>query len=513
MNNLLLLLKNNILVSLGGLRGKNGKRSTLSAILFLLLGVCLIVGVYAYQTLSTFDLFIGYGHPELTIFNAISNAILIALCLSLLRMSLLSKTNDSDFLLSLPIKKQTIVISKILTNLIYDLLFILVIYFPCIVIYFVKFQFSATILFSSIAFVILVSIIADSITYILNFISNILFSKFKLGKLFSSLFYLVLFALIMVFIFSNTSYLDYLLNNNIESFYSSRPITNFLLNFITNPNLINMLIFTFTSFILLLCAWSLYTFSFGKSYTYTKSSKKELTFKQNYSPFFILYKKEISNYFSTPSYLINTIIGPVMILLLPFLQGFFGLENSMETSKDLIAGFLSVIITLLLATTLISASSISLEGKNLWILKTSPIKEKTIFLAKILTHLTVTLPALVISCLTFIIIDGYNFTQFMIVFSLPFLFNFLVAVVGLFFNLCLPLLEFDNEMKVVKQSMAVFTSMIFGFIVAMLPLALFYLTKLTPLTIYLISISSVVLLLIIFTILLFTKGVKLFKKL
>ena len=71
----------------------------------------------------------------------------------------------------------------------------------------------------------------------------------------------------------------------------------------------------------------------------------------------------------------------------------------------------------------------------------------------------------------------------------------------------------DNEMKVVKQSMAVFTSMIFGFIVAMLPLALFYLTKLTPLTIYLISISSVILLLIIFTILLFTKGVKLFKKL
>ena len=512
MNNFFTLVKYNIIMSFNNLKGKNGRRSNLTAILFLLLIIGIVVYAYSYQTISSFDLFIEYNHSEFPIFNSVSNALLIACCLSLLRMSLITKTNDSDFLLSLPINKCTIVASKMLTNLLYDLSFIFLIFMPCIIVYFVKIQFSILILFTSILFVILLSIIANCITIFLNFISNALFSKFKMGKILTSIFYLLVFCFVMIFIFTNTSYIDYLLNNDLQSYYNNRPITKFLFSFIISPTYLNSLTFIFVTVLLFIAAWFLFSFSFGKNYTYIKSSNNKLIFNYNSSPIILLYKKELLNYFNTPMYLINTIIGPIMILLIPFLGDLFGL-NSLKNSLDMMAGTLAVIISLLLALTTISASSISLEGKNIWILKSTPISEKTIFFSKISTHLTITTIPLIFSTIILTFLYSFNFFQFMLLFSLPFVFNIFFAVFGLFINLCLPMLNFDNEIKPVKQSMSVFVTLMSGMLICFIPFILLQFTNLAPLIIYLISFSISVLGLIISIILLLTKGVILFKKL
>lgn len=195
------------------------------------------------------------------------------------------------------------------------------------------------------------------------------------------------------------------------------------------------------------------------------------------SPLYTLYKKELRRYFSSSIYVLNTSIGMVMLLVLAIALLFVSadqlgqlveipeLSNYLNRLAPL---FVSVFVTLSCTT----SSSISLEGNNIWILKSAPVPTITILLSKIAVNLTITVPIVVVSSLLLMISLDTGWMESLLLLVIPVLYACLTAMTGVLVNLKLPKLEWTNEVSVVKQSASVLVAMLIGFISLLIPVGL-----------------------------------------
>ena len=113
--------------------------------------------------------------------------------------------------------------------------------------------------------------------------------------------------------------------------------------------------------------------------------------------------------------------------------------------------------------------SLSLEGKNVWIIKSLPIAPKIIYDSKILMNLSLSIPASLISAVLLIIglkLDVWS--SFLIVIT-PITYPFFSAVWGIFINNRFGYYDWVSELQVVKQSVGSFVGMFGGLIMAVIP--------------------------------------------
>ena len=105
MNNLSILLKNSFNNLIGSLRGKKKKRSINNPILF---GIIAFVGFLMLSFLQAYSQFVGMapmGLSKIALFNGLLITFVIIVLYIAMKVTATPKTNDSDLLLSLPIKK------------------------------------------------------------------------------------------------------------------------------------------------------------------------------------------------------------------------------------------------------------------------------------------------------------------------------------------------------------------------------------------------------------------------
>ena len=110
--------------------------------------------------------------------------------------------------------------------------------------------------------------------------------------------------------------------------------------------------------------------------------------------------------------------------------------------------------------TAISASSISLEGNTLWILKTLPISTKQLLHSKVLFHWLVCAPFMLLGSVLLGIGFGADAVQVLLLTVLCLVYSWVSAQLGLLVNLRWPKLDAVNPTVVVKQSAAVALSML-----------------------------------------------------
>lgn len=113
----------------------------------------------------------------------------------------------------------------------------------------------------------------------------------------------------------------------------------------------------------------------------------------------------------------------------------------------------------------ITAPSVSLEGKNLWIVQSLPIDGWQALKAKLKLHLLITGPAAAFCSVCFILAMHLNAADGALVVVVPMLFVLFCACLGLALNLKVPNLEWKNETVPVKQSLPVLLSMLGGWII------------------------------------------------
>jgi ABC-2 type transport system permease protein len=181
------------------------------------------------------------------------------------------------------------------------------------------------------------------------------------------------------------------------------------------------------------------------------------------TPLKALYVKEIKRYFSSPLYVLNTGIGIVLLTIGAIALAFVDLDKILgdprATTMFLKGGpvFLSFCVMMSCTT----MASISLEGRNLWIIKSLPVPTKTIFQSKILVNLTIIAPAIIDAILISIFLDmGAVTALFMILVTI--VCSLFISLFGLLVNLRLPNFTWTTEVLVIKQSAASLISIFTG---------------------------------------------------
>ena len=119
-----------------------------------------------------------------------------------------------------------------------------------------------------------------------------------------------------------------------------------------------------------------------------------------------------------------------------------------------------------------TSSSLSLEGKNMWILQTLPVPPITVFNSKIGVSLTTTVPAVLVSGILFIISGYLDIAGALFVFITPIAFAVFMSNFGLLLNYYNLNLEWKNEITVIKQSMPTMVTVFVGMLGIMILLPL-----------------------------------------
>lgn len=141
--------------------------------------------------------------------------------------------------------------------------------------------------------------------------------------------------------------------------------------------------------------------------------------------------------------------------------------------RELIAPVLMAAMCFCAATTCTTSPSISLEGDRLWVLRSSPLSPRDVFLGKLAVNMILLLPAVAISVIILAFSAGLSPLDLVLLFLLPSLLGLLIALFGLYANLLWPRLDYTSENAVVKQSASVMAAS-FGGMGAILTLGLCY---------------------------------------
>ncbi|MNI62971.1 hypothetical protein D3C73_1183130 [compost metagenome] len=129
-------------------------------------------------------------------------------------------------------------------------------------------------------------------------------------------------------------------------------------------------------------------------------------------------------------------------------------------------------MSLFVALSCTTSSSISLEGNNLWIITSSPVPKSVIVFSKVAVNLTITVPVTVVSGVLLMIALGTGRMDSLFLLVIPVIYACYTALLGVIVNLKLPKLEWTSEVQVVKQSAAVLVAMLLGFVSLVIPVAL-----------------------------------------
>ena len=114
----------------------------------------------------------------------------------------------------------------------------------------------------------------------------------------------------------------------------------------------------------------------------------------------------------------------------------------------------------------LTAPSVSLEGKGLWIAQSLPVQPKAVLHAKLRLHMLFTvIPELFCSACICIVFRP-DFVSGLLCVILPPVFTLFVAAFGLIINLKKPNLNWQTEAIAVKQSIGVLIAMFGGWVIA-----------------------------------------------
>ncbi|MDR1914660.1 MAG: hypothetical protein LBQ68_09300 [Clostridiales bacterium] len=379
---------------------------------------------------------------------------------------------DNELLLSMPIKPSSVLISRLLVILTFEYVFVLIAAVPAFVLWLAGGYATAAGALFFIIGILLLPLMAMSAALLLAWLLGAVTSRLP-HKNVITLAFSIGFLLAYFYVFANfQGYLGELVSKGLElaeAFRRAMPMFYAFGKGIAEGSVGGGLIFTlwsvlpFTAVITLLSANYMKMLIVNRGVV--KAVYKERTVKAG-NAISALVRKELAHYWSRPFVVLNSSIGSLFMLalsvivivkqsdILSYAGEFLPMLGGLPP-----AALAAVFLVLLCATNNLSASLISLEGKNLWIAKSIPAPPKAVLLSKVYTHLLISgFPCLVASVCTAMVF-AKSMEDWLIIMLLPQAVGTLIAVGGLAINLHFPKLEWTNEIQAVKQGWSAMITM------------------------------------------------------
>ena len=394
---------------------------------------------------------------------------------------------DNDLLLALPVPATTVLLSKVLALYLENLVFTLFLLLPATAACLFYGGFGALFLPFLPVGILLLPLLPSALCLLVGFVFSLIQSRVRHRALINNLLYLGFFAAIMVL----SMKMSFTMSSEDSSAAAAiGPALSWALpavwlsRALCTPSLAALGAFAAGCVL----PFALVILLFGRFYKQILTRLASVHLRQDYkltgvksaSPLAALYNKEIRRIFGTPVYLMNSGIGSLMLLaggIWAFIKGDAAalLFGALPGGNDLLTGLLALAVGFCVMLCSTTSASISLEGSRLWILLEAPVPVSSIFAAKLLAGLTISLPAVVIGVPLGAIGCGLGLVQVLVLTLFGLAAGCFVVLEGLVLNLQWPKLDAVSDTVVVKNSMSVMVQVFGSFGLLAAGAGLFYL--------------------------------------
>lgn len=386
---------------------------------------------------------------------------------------------DNDLLLSMPIPVNVLITARILGVYIMGVMYSGVIMLPAIFVYFIFISAAPAVLLSSLLLFLDITVFILTLSCALGYVVAKVSLKIKNKSFIVVLISLVFFGLYYFFYFKAQEMISDLIAN--AALYGNKikgaayPV--YLFGKAGTGDLLAVLIVTLFVAVLFLLMWARMSGTFIKVATASGKSEKKQYKKSDIkkgSQNTALLKKEFLRFTKSPSYMLNNGLGILFFLICggallikqreinAALSAIFGNNN------DLAAALFVAAIGLMAAVITVAAPSVSLEGKNLWVLQSLPIRPQQVLFAKFSVQLILSAVPALFCLLCGLQAFRFSAVQILVVFAVSFLYLVFWALLQMFFGLKFVNLGWTNELTPIKQGAAVGLSTLLGFVCPLL---------------------------------------------
>ncbi len=464
-----------------GTRGKKGNSKGIIA-LYIVLFVYLFA-VFALMFYGTSDMLFAAFAPMGISWLGFSLIGIAATCFGVLGTvfltnSMLYGAKDNELLLSMPIKPAHIIFSRIFTLYIMNFIYEAMIILPCFTAYIVRGNLYSEVIFSAVVILFVLPLLSLAVSLVLGFLVALVSGRMKNKSLVTVILSVAFIAVYFYAVTQMQNYLTMLVANgeaiaeNIKAFVY--PI--YLLGLAGTGDLVRLLIFT----LLAVAAFAVVCFIVCKSFiklATTKKGGKQAIYREKahkaQSAFGALLAKELAHFWASPTYLMNAGIGSIMMLIGAVALIIYGSDlNAVFAALPFLAEIVPLIaaaaICMISSMNFITAPSVSLEGKSIWLLRSLPVSPVRVLQSKLALHMLVSgVPSLILSVVC-VVIFPMDIVCAVLLPVLSVVLNLLFAGIGLAANLKHPNFDWTSEVVPVKQGFSVLLAMLAGMGITML---------------------------------------------
>ena len=266
-----------------------------------------------------------------------------------------------------------------------------------------------------------------------------------------------------------------------QTLHKVYPLSGWFDNAINNRKILEWLLFVGISFLI----YGIFVPLCGKNYrkintalhSHHASTSYQMGTLKRSSIQMAIVKKEAKRFFTSALYMTNIGMGLILALLAAVASLFLEIDSILN-GIDIpnIVNLLPFAIAMLVNMCNTTSVSLSLEGKNRWIVQSLPISKKVLLQGKMLFNIVLVLPISLICNVLFV----YKF-QVQVGLAILYLVFSVVSVcfstvLGAWINLKLPNYQRENEVEVIKQGassmLGIFGSLVFYLVLAVLALGL-----------------------------------------
>ena len=384
--------------------------------------------------------------------------------------STLYLSKDNELLFSLPIPAKHIIFSRLISVFVLVGLYSLFVWVPAQIVYFLFLGFRWSVFIATCLSGICILMIVMMLTCLLGMVVAKVSVKLKNRSFITVLISLGAMGLYYVFYFNAEGVLSNLIQNSISNAYHMHWYTYPFYAFGMGSAghwgfeaIIIVCVLALTGIVYAAIQNAFFSLALASNIQ-TSSHKKQISYIQKSQR--ALLKREWKHFTSSATYMLNTALGSI---LTPLAVVFFALKTNdalelFQLSDTIgvqkIGAFFVLIICVMTSLNDISAPSISLEGKNMWIIRSLPIDTWDILKAKLRLHVLVTIiPALLAMCIGVWFVN-YNVVLSFFMVITPIVYVVFTGLFGLMLNLLMPNLNWTNETTPIKTSMNVFLTIL-----------------------------------------------------
>lgn len=453
---------------------RSKKKTTGKKALPVLLALLIGGAVWGYANMMLDSLLpSGSGFVMLTLFAIITS--LLTLIEGVYKSgSLLFNCTDDNLMLSLPIKRSTVLFVRVFKLYVFEMLYNALFLVPAMIAYAMRVDVSWSFYLTSIMAILLLPIIPIVIACPIGAFISAVSSRFRMKNI-AQIVLTVAIALIALYIswnlegvFQNIAAHAESINDFITKIYY--PVGAYI-SMITDFSWVTLAIFiavNIAAFTLMCLILGVVYFRINSRAKITRVNKHHNEHKiKSHKVMVALVKKELRKFIDSPVFVVNAgfslvlfVIGTILISVnyqsLAGILNQYGMGEKIDEVGEMIRMFAPlVLMSLLLMGALmgsITSSMISLEGKSFNILKSLPVKPWTIIMGKVLTAVLIMLPFLIIGDVVMIVRFGFNLPEILLTIVATLVFPMVAELIGIIVNLKYPKMNAKNDAEVVKQS-------------------------------------------------------------